>query len=91
MFFVGKLLCSKVDFFRYTDFSAVMQNFGLVFLGAVLAFFLEFSEFLFVANTSSLTLSIAGIFKVCFLQSTTLQSQEILNRPVFVLEILKSV
>lgn len=66
--FEGKLLCSKVDFFRYTDFSAVMQNFGLVFLGAVLAFFLEFSEFLFVANTSSLTLSIAGIFKeICTL------------------------
>ncbi|XP_043646772.1 solute carrier family 35 member C2 [Drosophila teissieri] len=32
-------------------------------VGALLAFFMEFSEFLVVSKTSSLTLSIAGIFK----------------------------
>ena len=33
-------------------------------IGAVLAFVLESSEFLLVMQTSGLTLSIAGIFKV---------------------------
>ena len=50
--------------FRSTDVELLAQNMGLVLAGAVLAFFLEFSEFLLVSNTSSLTLSIAGIFKV---------------------------
>lgn len=62
--FTGELLSAKADFFRYSDVSLVLRNAGLVLLGAVLAFFLEFSEFLLLANTSSLTLSIAGIFKV---------------------------
>ena len=94
-FFVGQLLCSKADFFRYTDFSAVMQNVGLVLFGAVLAFFLEFSEFLFLANTSSLTLSIAGIFKVCFLKSTCYMgnlstvSDDILSQPLWYNEKIK--
>ncbi|CAC5396332.1 SLC35C2 [Mytilus coruscus] len=66
--FEGELLSAKADFFRYSDVSLVLRNAGLVILGAVLAFFLEFSEFLLLANTSSLTLSIAGIFKeICTL------------------------
>ncbi|KAJ8302490.1 hypothetical protein KUTeg_018886 [Tegillarca granosa] len=52
----------------FEDYGILMRNMGLVFGGALLAFFLEFSEFLLLANTSSLTLSIAGIFKeVCTL------------------------
>lgn len=35
-------------------------------IGAFLAFFMEISEFLVLAHTSSLTLSVAGIFKVLF-------------------------
>lgn len=34
--------------------------------GATLAFFMEVSEFMVLSKTSSLTLSIAGIFKVSF-------------------------
>lgn len=37
---------------------------GKLFLGGILAFGLGFSELLLVSRTSSLTLSIAGIFKV---------------------------
>lgn len=37
----------------------------LVF-GAIIAFAMEFSEFMVLSKTSSLTLSISGIFKVCF-------------------------
>ncbi|NXH20914.1 S35C2 protein, partial [Bucco capensis] len=41
---------------------------GKLFLGGILAFGLGFSEFLLVSRTSSLTLSIAGIFKeICIL------------------------
>ncbi|XP_061180279.1 solute carrier family 35 member C2-like [Saccostrea echinata] len=68
VYFEGIKLSTKEDFFAYTDPSLIIRNLGLVFLGAFIAFFLEFSEFLLLANTSSLTLSIAGIFKeVCTL------------------------
>jgi len=62
--FSGIHLASTDQFFRYMDVEIMLRNFGLVLLGALLAFFLEFSEFLLVCQTSSLTLSIAGIFKV---------------------------
>ncbi|XP_062606768.1 solute carrier family 35 member C2-like, partial [Saccostrea cucullata] len=68
VYFEGIKLSTKEDFFAYTDTALIIRNLGLVFLGAFIAFFLEFSEFLLLANTSSLTLSIAGIFKeVCTL------------------------
>ncbi|XP_048764680.1 solute carrier family 35 member C2-like [Ostrea edulis] len=68
VYFEGIKLSTKEDFFAYTDTPLIIRNVGLVFLGAFIAFFLEFSEFLLLANTSSLTLSIAGIFKeVCTL------------------------
>ena len=60
----GMKLSSTELVFRSTNVELLAQNMGLVLAGAVLAFFLEFSEFLLVSNTSSLTLSIAGIFKV---------------------------
>lgn len=63
-FVTGIKLSTKEDFFAYTETSLILRNLGLVFLGALIAFFLEFSEFLLLASTSSLTLSIAGIFKV---------------------------
>ncbi len=40
---------------------------GIFGSSALLAFSLEFSEFLLVSNTSSLTLSVSGIFKVGYL------------------------
>lgn len=67
----GIKLSTKEDFFAYTDTLLILRNLGLVFLGALIAFFLEFSEFLLLASTSSLTLAIAGIFKVGTLQVFT--------------------
>ena len=65
--FAGPMLASTELVFRFNDVGLLAKNMGLVLVGAVLAFFLEFSEFLLVSNTSSLTLSIAGIFKVMHL------------------------
>jgi len=50
--------------FGYQDSSLLCQNLLLLSLGAALAFMLEMSEFLVVSQASSLTLSVAGIFKV---------------------------
>ncbi|KAK7114212.1 solute carrier family 35 member C2-like [Littorina saxatilis] len=64
----GMALSSTELVFRFAEIAVLAKNMGLVLLGAVLAFFLEFSEFLLVCNTSSLSLSIAGIFKeLCIL------------------------
>lgn len=64
----GVPLATTDNFFRFSEYSELFHNTGLVLLGAFLAFLLEFSEFLLVSQTSSLTLSIAGIFKeVCTL------------------------
>lgn len=64
----GVPLATTDSFFRFSEYSVLFGNLGLVLMGAVLAFMLEFSEFLLVCQTSSLTLSIAGIFKeVCTL------------------------
>ncbi|CAH1778586.1 unnamed protein product [Owenia fusiformis] len=61
-------LATTENFFRFHDTKVLLTNLGLVVLGASLAFFLEFSEFLLVSRTSSLTLSISGIFKeICTL------------------------
>ncbi|KAK7493752.1 hypothetical protein BaRGS_00014893 [Batillaria attramentaria] len=60
---IGLKLSSTELVFRFNDIDVLAKNLGLVLLGAVLAFFLEFSEFLLLCMTSSLTLSISGIFK----------------------------
>lgn len=48
---------------NYTD-SAIYMVILKISAGATLAFFMEVSEFMVLSKTSSLTLSIAGIFKV---------------------------
>lgn len=54
--------------FGYKEPMLMLQTAGLLFAGACIAFCLEFSEYLLLSQTSSLTLSIAGIFKeVCTL------------------------
>ena len=63
-FFEGVAIATTDNLFRFTDYSILFRNLGLTLLGALIAFMLEFSEFLLVCQTSSLTLSIAGIFKV---------------------------
>lgn len=50
--------------FRFQDTGLLLWVLGSLLLGGILAFGLGFSEFLLVSRTSSLTLSIAGIFKV---------------------------
>ena len=55
---------STDKFVRSDDYYNVLTHLGWIRIGAVLAFFLESSEYLVVSCTSSITLSISGIFKV---------------------------
>ncbi|CAI9556407.1 unnamed protein product, partial [Staurois parvus] len=58
--------------FRYHDIREPLALLGTLGLGGLLAFGLGYSEFLLVSKTSSLTLSIAGIFKeLCILLMAT--------------------
>lgn len=61
--FEGIPLATTSDFFRYSDYGVITRNLAMVLGGACLAFLLEFSEFLLVAQTSSLTFAMSGIFK----------------------------
>ncbi|XP_015425852.1 PREDICTED: solute carrier family 35 member C2 isoform X1 [Myotis davidii] len=66
--FEGLHLSTSEKIFRFQDTGLLLWVLGSLFLGGILAFGLGFSEFLLVSRTSSLTLSIAGIFKeVCTL------------------------
>jgi hypothetical protein len=49
------------------SFAHIGSYIGIFGSSALLAFSLEFSEFLLVSNTSSLTLSVSGIFKVKYI------------------------
>ncbi|XP_035154642.1 solute carrier family 35 member C2 isoform X4 [Callithrix jacchus] len=62
--FEGLHLSTSEKIFRFQDTGLLLRVLGSLFLGGILAFGLGFSEFLLVSRTSSLTLSIAGIFKV---------------------------
>ncbi len=58
---------NKVTFGQITsDTKLLWETINLILIGSVLAFFMEFSEFLLLTYTSSLTLSMAGIFKEVF-------------------------
>jgi solute carrier family 35, member C2 len=62
----GVTLASTYQAFRFEHWSQVAHSvFGVLF-GAVIAFLMEIAEFLLLMITSSLTLSIAGIFKVIY-------------------------
>lgn len=50
--------------FRSADYSIFVSFSFKILLGAFIAFFMEVTEVMVVTYTSSLTLSIAGIFKV---------------------------
>lgn len=85
--FIGLHIAMSPEVFNYRDSPRLLANLGLLLAGAVLAFFLEFSEFLLVAQTSSLTLSISGIFKVRSLWSASggrhFRGDKPLTRPTF--------
>ncbi|XP_074928239.1 solute carrier family 35 member C2 isoform X1 [Chelonoidis abingdonii] len=62
--FEGLPLSTSEKLFRFHEAGLLLNVVGKLSLGGFLAFGLGFSEFLLVSRTSSLTLSIAGIFKV---------------------------
>lgn len=64
----GLSLSTSEKLFRVTELSPLLYSLATLSIGGTLAFGLGFSEFLLVSRTSSLTLSISGIFKeVCTL------------------------
>lgn len=64
----GLSLSTSEKLFRVTELSPLLYSLFTLSIGGALAFGLGFSEFLLVSRTSSLTLSISGIFKeVCTL------------------------
>ncbi|XP_032376377.1 solute carrier family 35 member C2 [Etheostoma spectabile] len=64
----GLSLSTSEKLFRVTELSPLLYSVFTLSIGGSLAFGLGFSEFLLVSRTSSLTLSISGIFKeVCTL------------------------
>uniref|UniRef100_A0A3B4XUQ3 Collagen type XX alpha 1 chain n=1 Tax=Seriola lalandi dorsalis TaxID=1841481 RepID=A0A3B4XUQ3_SERLL len=64
----GLSLSTSEKLFRVTELSPLLYSLFTLGIGGSLAFGLGFSEFLLVSRTSSLTLSISGIFKeVCTL------------------------
>uniref|UniRef100_A0A9J7ZIC3 Solute carrier family 35 member C2 n=1 Tax=Cyprinus carpio carpio TaxID=630221 RepID=A0A9J7ZIC3_CYPCA len=68
LFNEGLSVSTTEKLFRVSELSHLLYSLLTLSLGGMLAFGLGFSEFLLVSRTSSLTLSIAGIFKeVCTL------------------------
>ncbi|CAL1529336.1 unnamed protein product [Lymnaea stagnalis] len=68
------------QYFRFSQWSVLFTTVGYVLLGAMLGFMLEFSEFLLLSHTSSLTMSIAGIFKeICILGLAILINHDKIN------------
>ncbi|KAM4609976.1 solute carrier family 35 member C2-like [Polymixia lowei] len=68
----GLSISTSEKLFRVTELSPLLYSILMLSIGGSLAFGLGFSEFLLVSRTSSLTLSIAGIFKeVCTLLLAT--------------------
>lgn len=64
--FPGLSLSVSEQLFRVTNLSPLLYSLAALSVGGLLAFGLGFSEFLLVSRTSSLTLSISGIFKVLY-------------------------
>ncbi|KPM09781.1 Triose-phosphate Transporter-like protein [Sarcoptes scabiei] len=59
-----KLKPSSID--EHLAFDSLWPTANLILIGSILAFLMEFSEYLLLTFTSSLTLSMAGIFKEIF-------------------------
>ncbi|CAG5128877.1 unnamed protein product [Candidula unifasciata] len=76
----GLFVSTTELYFRFSDWSALMSNIGAVVFGGCLGFMLELSEYLLLAHTSSLTLSISGVFKEsCILALGYLVNHDRLN------------
>ncbi|PAA74328.1 hypothetical protein BOX15_Mlig019756g1 [Macrostomum lignano] len=61
--FEGVEVGTTANAFRADSAEAALRTLGALTGGALLAFGLEFSEYLLIHHTSSLTLSVSGIFK----------------------------
>ena len=64
VFYLGPKLAVSLQAFRAPSTHIMLQTISFVLFGSSLAFMLTISEYLLLANTSSITLAIAGIFKV---------------------------
>lgn len=63
--YVGTLISGySMSFESMQQKAAFLYAVNAILLGAIMAFFMEIAEYLVVTYTSSLTLSVAGIFKV---------------------------
>ena len=62
--FPGLHFFTSKNIFAYETASDVTVTVLMIVVGGGFAFMLSFSEYLLLTNTSSLTLSISGIFKV---------------------------
>ena len=60
----GPSIAASSLLFRFSDFHMLVTSIVIILSGAFLAFLLTISEYLMVANTSSLALAIAAILKV---------------------------
>lgn len=60
----GVEIATTDQLFRAGSLEVLSNNLAILVCGALLAFGLEFSEYLLLSRTSSLTLNISGIFKV---------------------------
>ena len=61
---LGGRIYENIKIFPSADNTEYALLFVKVLVGAIIAFFMEMSEVMVVTYTSSLSLSVAGIFKV---------------------------
>lgn len=65
-FSIGKKAYDNIQLLTEIPTQEIINLYILISIGAIIAFVMELSEFLVLSYTSSLTLSVSGIFKVCF-------------------------
>ena len=64
LFVAGQNLAISPKLFNAPDSTTLWVTIGMVMFGCFLAFMISVAEFLLLSHTSSLTLTISGIFKV---------------------------
>uniref|UniRef100_A0A0B6ZM18 Sugar phosphate transporter domain-containing protein n=1 Tax=Arion vulgaris TaxID=1028688 RepID=A0A0B6ZM18_9EUPU len=80
VFFEGGSVSTTDQYFRFSEWSVLLHGIGGIMLGGSLGFMLEFSEYLLLSHTSSLTLSISGVFKeLCILVLAYLVNHDPMN------------
>ncbi|BFZ19512.1 hypothetical protein BsWGS_22551 [Bradybaena similaris] len=78
--FEGDVVSTTDKYFRFSEWSVLLTGIGAILLGGFLGFMLEFSEYLLLFHTSSLTMSISGVFKEsCILALAYLVNHDPMN------------